>query len=294
MLVAVQLAGPLPGKFLLLALLQPVRPHPALGAGQAAPQPDVPRIQPDFIPRNLDGHGVGVQLLRRIAAGRFPHLPGEIVVHHPARRHREVVDAGRQAVVRQRQVARITRQQPPLPMGNPLPGVGLVLFLRLPEHRQLRVAAVDQPVLRQPLPELFVAPFERRVFHGDFAQRFRMRVEKLHAVARRSRRPPGRLRLRLLHRVQHRIQQVERQHHHTSGPGDRPPAASRRFRRPAAPSPPTAAAETADRPRCIVPARCTGSRTDPDRHPSGAAGHPCPDRQTQSPRRFQARSAPPP
>ena len=98
---------------------------------------------------------------------------------------------------------------------------------------ELRVAAIDQVGIGHQSAKVLVAPLQRGVFEQNFGERFGMRVEQFDAFAAGARQG---LRLGFLHGVQHRVEQVERDHHQNSGerigalqfPGD-PGGVARQF-----------------------------------------------------------------
>ena len=99
-------------------------------------------------------------------------------------------------------------------MGDALPRIGLVLLLGGAEDGELCVAAIDQVGIGHQSAKGLVAPLERGVFEQNFGERFGMRVEQFDAFAAAARHG---LRLGFLHGVQHRVEQVERDHDQDSG-----------------------------------------------------------------------------
>src|SRR5579872_931334 len=77
---SVQLAGPFARNLLLLARLKAVGLYPPLHAGQMPPQADAPGVDPDFVTREACCLQIRGRLLWRIAVGRLPDLPREVVV----------------------------------------------------------------------------------------------------------------------------------------------------------------------------------------------------------------------
>src|ERR1022692_2299306 len=211
---AIQLAGPFAGELLFFARLEAVGAQFLLGVGQAAAQADAAGGGPDLFARGGRGGDVAFEALRRIESGGLPDIPGVVVVGDAAGGHGEIDDAGREIVSGEGEIARIAGQQAALPVGDALAGIGLVLLLGGAQDGELRVAAIDQVEIGHEAAKGLVAPLEGGVFEQDFGQRFGMRVEQFDAFAAGAR---HRLRLRFLHGIQHRVEQVERDHYQDSG-----------------------------------------------------------------------------
>ena len=193
-----------------------VRAQFLLGIGQAAAQAYAARVDPDLFAGDARGGEVALHPLRRIAPGRLPDVPGVVVVGDAAGGHGEIEDAGRQIVGGQGEIARIACQQAALPVGDALARIGLVLLLGVAEDGELRMPAIDQVGIGHQSAKVLVAPLQRRVFEQNFGQRFGMRIDQFDAFAAAARQ---RLRLGFLHGVQHRVEQVERDHHQNFGQG---------------------------------------------------------------------------
>src|ERR1035441_1198104 len=112
---AVQLAGPFTGELLLLAGLESVGAQLLFGVGQAAAQADAARIDPDLFAGYARGGKFALDVLRRIAPGGLPDVPGVVVVGDAAGGHGEIEDAGREIVGGEREIARVAGQQAALP-----------------------------------------------------------------------------------------------------------------------------------------------------------------------------------
>ena len=208
-----------PGTFSRSSLPEPGGTQSALGAGQATAKSDAPRLRPHLFAGDAYRHHIGSELLRRIAARGFPNLPREIVVHHSAGGHRQVENAGGQISGSEGQVSRVAGQQPALPVRHALSRAGFVRLFGLAQDEQLGVPSVDQVRIRHERSKGFVTPLEPGILERNFSQRFRMRIENFHAFPARSGQRPG---LRLFHRVQQRVQQVQRYDHDDGGVGVRP------------------------------------------------------------------------
>ena len=160
---------------------------------------------------------VGRSLSRRcggIAAGGLPDVPGVVVVGDAAGGDGEIEDAGREIVGGEGEVAGVAGQQAALPVGDALAGIGLVLLFGGAENGELRVAAIDQVGIGHQAAKVLVAPLEGGVFEQNFGERFGVRVEQFDAFAAGARQG---LRLRFLHGVQHRVQQVQRDDDQNTG-----------------------------------------------------------------------------
>ena len=94
--------------------------------------------------------------------------------------------------------------------GASFAGIQFVGLFGLAERAPSARAAVDHGAVAHLDAEHFVALLQERIFGGDLAQAVGMRIDQLQIFAA----APGRLRLRLLHGIQHRIEQVQRDHHH--------------------------------------------------------------------------------
>ena len=88
---------PFAGELFFLARLQPARHQALLGAGKPAAEAQPLGVEPDLFARQVDGlQHVADVFLRRIAIGHLPDFPGVVVVHHRARRHGQIENAGHQ------------------------------------------------------------------------------------------------------------------------------------------------------------------------------------------------------
>ena len=95
-------------------------------------------------------------------------------------------------------------------MRHALARAHFVALLRIVKQRKLRVTPVDQVGVRQQSAKLLIAMLQIRIFDSDLGERFRVRIEHVHALAPQTRHG---LRLRLIHGVQHGVQQIQRHHH---------------------------------------------------------------------------------
>src|SRR5207253_5768967 len=123
---AIQFAGPLARDLLLAPRLQPDRAQTALDTGEPRTQAYAARVHPDFIAGDANRDRLRRNLLRRILAGGLPDVPCEIVVGHPAARHREIEDSSGKLMRREREIAGVARQQAALPMRHALSGRNFV------------------------------------------------------------------------------------------------------------------------------------------------------------------------
>ncbi len=145
-------------------------------------------------------------LLRQIAIRHLPHFPSVVVVHDGARRHRQIVDIGRQIVAGVRQIPRVTRNQPALPMRQLVSGGLRVLGLGLAQQIHLNPWTIQRLGILQVEPEEFVALLQIRKLDCNFGEAIRMRIQQAHirlaALGHRSL-------LRHLHGIQQRIEQIQ-------------------------------------------------------------------------------------
>ena len=126
-----------------------------------------------------------VRLLRRIAAGGLPDLPGVVVVHDAARGHGQIEDAGAQIV---------GRPAPGCACSGPAGGAASArcarrCWPRTPSRPRGRPpvarAAGRSGWRRSSVRGTSRSAIAGRILDGDLGQRFRMRVEQLDALAAR-------------------------------------------------------------------------------------------------------------
>jgi hypothetical protein len=114
----------------------------------------------------------------------------------------------------ERQVARVARQETPLPVCNAFARGDFVLLLGVAKNGQLRVPPVDEGGVPQQGPKGLVTPLQGGILDGDLSQGVGMWVEELDAIAMSTREG---LRLGFLHGIHNGAQEVERQHHQNVG-----------------------------------------------------------------------------
>ena len=178
-----------------------------------------------------------------VDVGHLPHLPGEIVIDDGARRDGEIKQAAKQLLLNQGQVAGVARPQPPLPVRHFFAGLAFIVPLAFGEQAKEELLAVDRMprrarhcrrpgVLLRGLDETKPAHFgqggrrrrlggfavaarlvhrlQKRHLGEHFGQTFRMQVQHADALAAHL---AQRLRLRPLHGVEQRVEQIQRNHH---------------------------------------------------------------------------------
>ena len=214
------------------------------------------RVHPDLVARDPHGQHVGLAASAADSGRRSPRLPRRSCRPRSPRAAtvRSKMPA-ESSCAGQRQVARVARQQAALPVRDAFAGVRLVLFFGLAKDGELRVPAVDQVGVGHQLrgsarSATAGAGYSTQISASDSGCGLNSSTPSRRARA------IG-LRLRLLHRVQHRVEQVERDHHQDAAPADSRPAVSRRCRRRAARSRPSAAADRRGTPRRSARGRCS-------------------------------------
>ncbi len=150
-------------------------------------------------------------LLMRIAGGGLPHVPGIVFIHDGARRDGEIEQRCRQIVMRQREIAAVARRAA---------GAASDAFSRRYSATYACSASRNRAICtrgaihHRPRSRISDAEISYRSCRNGYSDVISPRHSGCALTSCRfSRRRRVGLGLRLFHRIEHRIQQIQRKHH---------------------------------------------------------------------------------